>query len=323
MRSRIPIVVITGPTASGKSKLSMELARRCPTEIISADSMQVYKYMDIGTDKPSLQDREEVPHHLVDIKEPDEDWSVEEFQRLAEKAAKDIWARGRTPCIVGGTGLYVRAFLKGYPLGDAPPDLSFRRTMRERAKEEGNEALHALLKAKDPGSYRSLHPNDLRRVIRALEYLHITGEPISLRKDRGESTDYAPIILGLDHPREYLYGRIDARVDEQFREGIVQEVEGLFAKGYSHKLRSMQGLVYKEVSAYLLGQATLDETVSLVKRNTRRFAKRQFTWFRKGEGIIWIRAGNDRLWQDVVGDALKAVRNHKQRVNASKRGENQ
>ncbi len=306
-RGKTQILVITGPTASGKSKLSMDIASLYPIEIISADSMQVYKYMDIGTDKPSLDDRSKVPHHLIDIKYPDEPWSVEEFQRRAETAVKEITARGNIPCLVGGTGLYIRAFLQGYRLTGAPPDAQFRREMRELAAGKGNRAVHDLLIDRDPRSHESLHPNDLKRVIRALEYFRATGRPISSRTDMGISERYDPVMLGLQWNREELYRKIDDRVDDQFRRGIVEEVRKLLVKGYSHRLRSMQGLVYKEVCSYLLGLTTESETRDLVKRNTRRFARRQFTWFTREEGIIWITAGNDRLWSDILAEACETI----------------
>lgn len=306
-REKARILVITGPTASGKSRLSMDIASLYPVEIISADSMQVYKYMDIGTDKPSLNDRSKVPHHLIDIKFPYEPWSVEEFQRRAGTAVKAITARGNIPCLVGGTGLYIRAFLQSYPLTGAPPDAEFRREMRELAARQGNRAVHDLLLDKDPRSHESLHPNDLKRVIRALEYFRVTGRPISSRMDMEISHRYDPVMLGLQWNRDELYKKIDNRVDDQFRRGVIAEVKSLMIRGYSHRLRSMQGLVYKEVCNYLLGLTTERETRELVKRNTRRFARRQFTWFGREEGIIWITAGNDRLWSDIVAEACRAI----------------
>lgn len=301
------LLVITGPTASGKSRLSMDLAEHYPIEVVSTDSMQIYRYMDIGTDKPSAEDRQRVPHHLIDIKYPDEPWSVEEFQRLAQDAISDIHSRGRLPCVVGGTGLYVRALLQGYPLKDAPPDWTFRVKMRELALRMGNQAVHALLKDVDPEAYSSLHPNDLKRVIRALEYYRATGRPISERKLSSSPPPYDVLMLGILWERNELYERIDTRVEEQFRRGFVDEVRNLLDMGYSEELRSMQGLGYKEICYYLRGLTTLDETKELIKRNTRRFAKRQFTWFSREKGIVWIEAGKDKPWSQTLEEARNVI----------------
>ncbi len=297
------ILVITGPTASGKSRLALDLAASIPLEIISADSMQVYRGMDIGTDKPSTEEQSRVAHHLIDIKYPDQEWSVEEFMRLAQRAIKDIQARGRVPCVVGGTGFYIRALLRDYALVDAPPDWEFRRKMQSFARQDGNEALHNLLLDRDPVSWRHLHPQDQKRVIRALEYYEATGKPISSRVGETRAPRYRAAVLGLRWERQELYKKIDTRAEEQFRRGLAEEVAGLLKRGYSEELPSMQGLCYKETCNYLAGLSTLDEAKSLVMRNTRRLAKRQFTWFAKEDGINWIQAGKDRPWDHVVRDA--------------------
>ncbi len=301
------LLVITGPTASGKSRLAMSLAESLPLEIISADSMQVYRHMDIGTDKPAHQDLQKVRHHLVDIRNPDEQWTVQEFQKEAGSAIDDIRSRDHLPCIVGGTGFYIRALLKGYPLENAPPDQRFRRKMKELARAEGNRALHRLLLKRDSASWRDLHPNDVKRVIRALEYYETTGRPISARKSVHSEPPYDSVILGLQWERHELYERIDTRVEEQFRRGLIGEVEGLLQMGYDEDLPSMRGLCYNEACAYLLGLVTQEEAKRLLKRNTRRFAKRQFTWFAREEGIIWIPAGKDKLWENIVGQAVRLV----------------
>jgi tRNA dimethylallyltransferase len=302
------LLVITGPTASGKSRLAMDIAKEVPLEIISADSMQVYRYMDIGTDKPSMEDRRKVNHHLLDLKDPDEQWSVEEFQRSAQEAIDQIRARGNVPAIVGGTGFYIRALLHGFPLKDAPPNGEFRREMQDMAARLGNEAVHNLLKDKDPWSWEHLHPNDLKRVIRALEYHNAIGHPISARREAKPSRRYEYLMLGVQWERQDLYKRIDGRAQEQVQRGLIEEVKGLLQMGYSKELESMNGLCYKESCMYLEGLLTLDETKKLIARNTRRYAKRQMTWFAREEGIIWIRAGNDKLWKDTLDEALKLVR---------------
>ncbi|MGI6631987.1 MAG: tRNA (adenosine(37)-N6)-dimethylallyltransferase MiaA [Bacillota bacterium] len=304
------ILVITGPTASGKSGLAMELARFFPLEIISADSMQVYRYMNIGTAKPTQEEMALVRHHLVDVKDPDEPWSVQEFKERASRAIREILDRKHIPCVVGGTGLYVRALLRDYPLRDAPPDLRFRRDMRNLAKKEGNQAVHALLKDRDPESWARLHPNDHKRVVRALEYFRSTGHPISERQKEKADSPYDALKLGLSWNRQDLGERIDNRVEEQFRQGFVEEVMDLRKMGYKSDLASMQGLGYKEIGLFLDGLCTLEETKALIKRNTRRFAKRQFTWFSREEGIIWLERGQDIAWADVLQRASDLIRNH-------------
>jgi tRNA dimethylallyltransferase len=302
------IVVITGPTASGKSRLALDLAEFFPVEVISADSMQVYRGMDIGTDKPTPEERLRVPHHLLDIKDPDEDWSVREFQERARRAIDEIVAKGKYPFIVGGTGFYIRALLRGFPLGDAGPDRCFRHEMRKIAREKGTRYLHDTLRQLDPETAEKVHPNDEKRIIRALEYYKTTGKPISSRL-RSLPEDGIPeaIVLGLRWPREELRQRIAARVDRQFKRGFVLEVQKLLEKGYSRDLPSMSGLGYREVTDFLYGFATEEECKRLICRNTARFAKRQFTWFAREPDIVWIECGAGRRWEDVVSEARKLL----------------
>ncbi len=294
------VLVIAGPTATGKSAMSLDLAMRFPIEVISADSMQIYRGMDIGTDKVSLEQRAQVRHHLIDIKDPDEPWSVEEFKSLASQAIEDISGRGLLPCIVGGTGLYIRALLRDFPLQDAPPDWELRRSLTQMAAEKGNQAVHALLRDRDPVSYRTLHPNDQKRVIRALEYHKATGRPISERLLVQPVSPYDALWIGISWNRQLMDERIDNRVEEQWKRGFVQEVQALLEKDYSEDLASMQGLGYKEVCLMLRGLLTPDEAKALIKRNTRRYYKRQLTWFSREEGINWVSAGNDIAWISTV-----------------------
>ena len=301
------VLVITGPTASGKSQLALDLAATYPLEIISADSMQVYRYMDIGTDKATPEEMNRVRHHLIDIKYPDEDWSVSEFQELARKAVADIVHRGRLPCIVGGTGFYIRALLYDFPLKDAPPNRKLRQELSDLAKRRGNAVVHDMLKHVDPESYRSLHPNDLKRVIRAIEYYQATNRPISERKHLEKERIYDSLMIGLKWDRKELYERIDDRVDEQFSRGLVEEVLVLVDKGYSEDLNSMQGLGYKEVYWMLKGLATEAETRAILKRNSRRFAKRQLTWFSKEEGIIWLPFGKHKSRNQLIEQARRLI----------------
>jgi tRNA dimethylallyltransferase len=300
-------LVITGPTASGKSQLALDLAEVYPMELVSADSMQVYRYMDIGTDKATPEQMRRVRHHLIDIKYPDEDWSVSEFQVLARKAVAEIAGRGRLPCIVGGTGFYIRAFLCDYPLREAPPDKQLRQELKALARRQGNAAVHDMLKDIDPESYSTLHPNDLKRVIRAIEYYRATNRPISERKYLKQERVYDSLILGIQWDRKELYERIDNRVDEQFNRGLVQEVLNLVKMGYTEDLNSMQGLGYKEVIRMLKGLATEAETRVILKRNTRRFAKRQLTWFSKEEGIIWLPFGKHKSRNQLIEQARRLI----------------
>ncbi len=301
------LLVITGPTASGKSSLSMDLSSFFPIEVISADSMQVYRGMDIGTDKVSREDAARVAHHLIDIKDPNEPWSVEEFKTRATAAIDQITSRGHIPCLVGGTGFYVRALLRDFPLCDAPPDPELRESLRDLAAERGNEAVHALLRDRDETSWRTLHPNDLKRVIRALEYHKQVGEPISRRLSEEQRRPFDSFSIGISWNRHVLEERIDNRVEAQFRRGFVSEVENLQRAGYGEDLPSMQGLGYKEICLFLRGLLTVQETKGMIKRNTRRYCKRQFTWFAKEEGINWVAAGKDIGWTSSVRVAQVAV----------------
>jgi tRNA dimethylallyltransferase len=301
------LLVIAGPTASGKSALAMEIASRYSVEIVSADSMQIYRGMDIGTAKPTREERSRVRHHLIDIKDPDEPWSVEEFKTKAAAAIDEISGRGALACVVGGTGLYVRALLRGYPLTDAPPDWIFRRQLQDLARSRGNQAVHAMLREKDPASWEELHPNDLKRVVRALEYFRATGRPISARRSAKPGSPYRSLRIGLGWDRHESHARTDNRVEAQFSQGFVQEVEQLLWLGYREELPSMQGLGYKEICMCLRGLLTLDETKALIKRNTRRFAKRQLTWFSREEGINWVEAGKDTAWAETARRALGLV----------------
>ncbi len=278
----------------------MKLATLYPIEIISADSMQVYRYMDIGTDKVTVEQMSKVKHHLIDIRYPDEPWSVRDFQCLASQAITCITSKERIPCIVGGTGFYIRALLHNFPLEDAPPDPGLRARLKSLARRYSNSLVHNMLKRIDRESYKNLHPNDLKRVIRAVEYYRATGRPISQRTHLESDPIYDYKMIGLHRNRKELYERIDNRVDEQFKRGLIAEVENLMNLGYEENLPSMQGLGYKEVWWMLKGLATLDETKSLLKRNTRRFAKRQLTWFSREEGIIWLSIGKHKSQKQLI-----------------------
>lgn len=286
---KIKVVIILGPTASGKTDLAVRLAERFDGEIVNADSMQVYRGMDIGTAKPSPPLRQRVPHHLVDIVTPDVNFSAADFRREAAAVIDDIHRRGKRVFVVGGTGLYIRALLQG--LVDSPRgDESIRRELVELAQTVGNEELLHRLAMVDPETAERLHPNDRLRIIRALEVYRQTGRPISsFRGEHGfADTYYDCLKIGIRVERQELYRRVESRVEEMIEQGLIAEVEGLLRAGYTPDLKSMRSIGYKEICAYLAGGCTLDEAVQLIKRDTRHYAKRQMTWFNKDFEINWV-----------------------------------
>jgi tRNA dimethylallyltransferase len=289
------LVVITGPTAVGKTDISIDVARQLEGEIVSCDSMQVYKYMDIGTAKPSVLERKAVPHHLIDVVAPDEDFNVARFQELAEAAISDITSRGRTPVLVGGTGLYIKAVVDGFlfPWEGASPKI--RESLEEEAAQKGHDVLYARLEEVDPEAAKKIHPNDTRRIVRALEVHITTGRPISELWREGRRKKRARfdrlVMLGLVRERSELYERIDARCDKMIELGLVEETKELLDQGYSRTLTSGQALGYKEVVRYLKGECSFEEAVELIKRDTRRYAKRQLTWFRADPRMEWLDVG--------------------------------
>lgn len=309
MEKPIPLVVIVGPTAVGKTAISVEVAKRIGGEIVSADSMQVYRYMDIGTAKPTEEERQGVPHYMIDIVDPAEPYSVALYQVEARRHIKEIWERGKVPLLVGGTGLYVRSVIDPFHFAGAGVDETFRRKMYQEAKEKGPLAVHQRLLEVDPETAARIHPHNLKRVIRALEIYHLTGRPMSrlLQEMKGECPPYQLAVYGLTMEREKLYRRIEARVDKMLEMGLVDEVRSLLERGYRPSLTSMQGLGYKEIAAYLRGLSTFKEAVYLLKRNTRRFAKRQFTWFKKDKRICWIDVGKYSSIMEVVQEIATGI----------------
>jgi tRNA dimethylallyltransferase len=282
------LLVLSGPTASGKTSLALSLARILPLEIVSADSLQVYRGMDIGTAKPSLEERREVPHHLIDVADPDEEYNAGRFVAEADAAIRGIRERGRFPLVAGGTGMYIRALLRG--LDPLPKDDAVRARLARRWEEEGGEALFSELRSVDPVSAAAVHPSDRVRVLRALEVAEIAGAPPSALKRRwdGAAATYRILFLSLSTDRERLYRRIDARVEGMFRKGLVDEVRGLLSKGYSPELKPMKALGYRHVVSHLHGGVPLPEAIAEMKRDTRRYAKRQITWLRREPEAVWI-----------------------------------
>ena len=297
-----PLIILTGPTAVGKTKASIGLAKAVGGEIISADSMQVYRHMDIGSAKIKKEEMEGVPHHLIDVLEPDEEFHVARFQQMAKSAMEEIYARGHVPIIVGGTGFYIQALLYDIDFFKGEEDTSYREELEAFADENGAEALHARLRAVDPVSADTIHANNVKRVIRALEFYRQTGTKISEHNEteREKESPYNFAYFVLTDEREHLYQRIEKRIDQMLDEGLVDEVCSLRDKGYTRDMVSMQGLGYKEILAYLDGECSLDEAVYILKRDTRHFAKRQLTWFRRERDVIWIPKNEYNYEEDQV-----------------------
>lgn len=285
-----PMIVLTGPTAVGKTALSIKLAKAIGGSVISADSMQVYKYMDIGSAKVTPDEMEGIPHYLIDALMPSEEFNVVRFQEMAKEALQEIYSQGRIPIIAGGTGFYIQGLLYDidFTVQDADPE--YRSSLEKYAAEYGAEALHERLKEIDPVSYETIHANNVKRVVRALEYYHQSGEPISLHneEERQKTSPYNFAYFVLNDERSRLYKRIEQRVDGMIDAGLVREVTKLKNMGYYREMVSMQGLGYKEILDYLDGKCTLDSAIVQVKQETRHFAKRQLTWFRRERDVVWI-----------------------------------
>ena len=284
------LVIIAGPTAVGKTDTSIELAKRINGEIISADSMQVYKYMDIGSAKISKAEMGGITHHLIDVLEPQDDFNVALFKELAKNAINEIQRKRKIPIIVGGTGFYIQSVLYDIDFTKENTNADYRKELEGLAKEKGEVYLHNMLKETDPDAAAEIHPNNTKRVMRALEYFYLTGEKISVhnRRERAKKSPYDYCYFVLNDERENLYKRIDERVDKMLEAGLVDEVRKLKDMGLDRSFVSMQGLGYKEILSFLDEEITLDEAVYLIKRDTRHFAKRQLTWFRREGECIWI-----------------------------------
>jgi len=288
--STCPLIAIVGPTAVGKSTLAIHLADELPVEIVSADSRQVYRYMDIGTAKPSAQERQRVRHHLLDIVEPDEPFTLAQYQQMAYVAIDDVQRRERIPLLVGGTGLYVKAVLEGLSIPHVEPDQNLREQLYAEAATKGYEALHCRLRDLDPVAAERIDARNVRRVVRALEVCYRMGKPISSLQ-RLAPPPYRILRIGLTMPRELLYQRIDDRVERMLAAGLVEEVRSLVERGYGYHLPAMSGLGYRQIGMYLRGEVPLEEAVALIKRHTRRFVRQQANWFREDDpAIVWCDA---------------------------------
>ena len=289
-RKKQPLIILTGPTAVGKTDLSIALAKAVNGSIISADSMQVYKGMDIGSAKIRPEEMQGVSHYLIDILEPDEEFHVVRFQELAKQAMEEIYACGKIPIVVGGTGFYIQALLYDIDFTSQDEDLELREHYAAEASEKGAHYLHEKLKKVDPVSAEIIHENNIKRVIRALEFYEKTGTPISAHneQEKKKKSPYAFCYFVLNDDRAKLYEKIGLRIDQMLENGLVDEVKALKAKGYHRGMVSMQGLGYKEILAWLDGDISYEEAVYILKRDTRHFAKRQLTWFRRERDVIWV-----------------------------------
>lgn len=297
-----PLIILTGPTAVGKTSLSIQLAKALNGEIISADSMQIYRHMDIGSAKVTAAEMEGVAHHLIDVLEPYEPFNVSQFQQMAKAAMTEIYGRGHLPIVVGGTGFYIQALLYDINFTESDGDSTIRQELERLGEKKGNEYLHALLQDIDPEAAQAIHANNRKRVIRAIEFYHLTGQPISRhnKNEREKSSTYHFFYYVLNCDRARLYERIDRRVDLMLEQGLVAEVEKLKAMGCTRTMVAMQGLGYKEILDYLEGRCSLEDAVYVLKRDTRHFAKRQITWFKRERDVRWLNLEEFDFDQDKV-----------------------
>ena len=304
-----PLIVLTGPTAVGKTRLSISLAKAVNGEIISADSMQVYKKMDIGSAKIRSEEMQGIPHYLVDVLEPEEEFHIVKFQQMAKKAMEDIYSRGKIPILVGGTGFYIQAVTKDIDFTEAQQENDYRKELEALAEEKGGEHLHEMLRKVDPVSADAIHAHNVKRVIRALEFYHQNGSPISAHNEeqKQHESPYNLAYFVLNMPRELLYERIDLRVDQMMKEGLLEEVSRLKEEGCHRGMVSMQGLGYKEILAYLDGEYPLEEAVRVLKRDTRHFAKRQLTWFRREQEVTWVNKDQFSYQEDQILDYMLEI----------------
>ena len=303
------LIVLTGPTAVGKTSLSISLAKAVNGEIISADSMQVYKKMDIGSAKIRPEEMQGIPHYLVDVLEPEEEFHIVKFQQMAKKSMEDIYSRGKVPILVGGTGFYIQAVTKDIDFTEAQQENDYRKELEVLAEEKGGEHLHDMLRKVDPVSADAIHAHNVKRVIRALEFYHQNGSPISAHNEeqKQHESPYNLAYFVLNMPRELLYERIDLRVDQMMKEGLLEEVTRLKNEGCHRGMVSMQGLGYKEILAFLDGEYPLEEAVRVLKRDTRHFAKRQLTWFRREQEVTWVNKDQFAYQEDKILDYMLEI----------------
>lgn len=298
-------LAIVGPTASGKTKLSLIVAEKINGEIISADSRQIYKYMDIGTAKPSIEERKRIKHYFIDELNPDEEFNAGLFGEKGREIIEDIFSRGKVPIIVGGSGLYIKSLINGFFEGPGAA-WELREILYRKAKEFGNDVIYEELKRVDPASAEKIHPNNLKRVIRALEVYYITSKPMSqLQQMMKPNIGFKTIQVGLNWDRKKLYKRIEERVDEMIKNGLIEEVKKLRELGYDKNLNSLQTVGYKEVFDYLNSLISYERMIYLIKRNSRRYAKRQLTWFRQDKRIIWVDVDENTNFDELAEKVIE------------------
>ncbi len=294
---KIPLIVIFGPTASGKSDLAVKVAKNVNGEIITADSMQVYKGMDIGTAKPTIEEMQGIAHYMIDVAEPTENYSLARYVKEAETVIQNVWENGKIPILAGGTGLYIDTLINGTVLSETKNDEQYRENLYALAQQNGNDYVHNLLKEVDEKSAQNIHPNNLKRVIRALEFFKTTGTKQSEHIEKGKTTEskYQIFKFGISTDRDVLYERINKRVDKMFEKGLVTEVEELLKKGVDQRYTSMQAIGYKEVLTYLNGSLSYIEMTELLKKATRNYAKRQITWFKREQNTTWVDIADKKI----------------------------
>ncbi len=307
------VIVIVGPTGSGKTNLSLKLAQFIPAEIISADSRQIYKFLDVGTAKPSKDELKKVPHHFIDTLNPSENYDASLFEKDAEKVIEEIFKKKKTPIVVGGSGLYIKALIDGI-FDTADKDENYRKKLLEKRKEFGNEFLYEQLKKVDPQSAANMFSQNWKRVMRALEVYHSTGEPIWKHHEKqssGKEKKYLFKQFGLNWQREDLYNKINQRVDWMNENGLIEEVKSILSRGFNKNLNSLNTVGYKEIIQYLEGKITLERAIALIKQNTRHYAKRQLTWFKKDQRINWLKIDSFRDIEDASVEIYQELKSRK------------
>ncbi len=301
------IIVIVGPTCSGKTNLGIELAKKLSGEVISADSRQIFKYLNIGTASPSNSEFQNVKHYFISILNPDEKYDVSIFEKDALNVIKKLLKENKQPIVVGGSGLYIRAVVDGI-FDSVETDTTYRNNLMQLCKEKGNEFIYSMLQKVDEQSAKKMQPSNWKRVIRALEVFHVTGKPIwQIQQEHKRKENYSFVQFGLNWNREELYANIDLRVDRMIQAGLVEEVKNILGMGYLPELNSLNTVGYKEIFSYLNNQISLERAVELIKRNTRHFAKRQMTWFRKDDRINWLAVNGESDWDDISEKIISAI----------------
>ncbi len=304
-------IAILGPTAVGKTRIALEVAKETGGEIVSCDSMQIYRGMDIGTAKPSLEEQEQVPHHMIDLVDPHVPYSAARYQKEAKRKIQGIFQRGNLPIVSGGTGLYFNGLLYDMDFAAPPVDEGYRKTLYQMAQDKGNDFLHRQLQQKDPQTAERIHPNNTKRVVRALENFRESGQGTGeIKEVKTLTRDYQLTLFGLTRQRSALYERINQRVDLLMEQGLKQEVQDLLKQGYGEKDIAMKGIGYKELIGYFQGAYSLDDAVDLIKKNTRHYAKRQMTWFKRYEDMIWFDLTTMEE-QEVIGEIVTWVQKNR------------